>query len=176
MGVTAAVADGEASGGGRGSGGPNQGLVGTLVHRLFAANAARVAPGLLALDALAHRLLAPEERAAVADTGALVADACRCYAALASRQEVTSLLGTARCLYEVPFSLLDEDGTGRGILRGSIDCLALMPAGRAVVMEIKTGGAQPWHQRQLEVYVRAARRLLPGVVVEGLLVYPESSP
>jgi ATP-dependent helicase/nuclease subunit A len=176
MGVTAAVADGEASGGGRGSGGPSQGLVGTLVHRLFAANAARVAPGLLALDALAHRLLAPEERAAVANTGALVADACRCYAALASRQEVTSLLGTARCLYEVPFSLLDEDGAGRAILRGSIDCLALMPAGRAVVMEIKTGGAQPWHQRQLEVYVRAARRLLPGVVVEGLLVYPESSP
>jgi hypothetical protein len=44
-------------------------------------------------------------------------------------------------------------------------------APRAIVLEFKTGAPAPWHQRQLDQYVTAAKSLLPGANVEGMLVY-----
>ena len=143
--------------------------MGTLVHRLFQAEAD---PGGDGLEAAARRLLAAGEVAAAADPAGSIDEACRCYRALAARPGVTTLVRTANCLYEVPFSMREAQGCGGRILRGSIDCLAVLADGRAVVLEIKTGRRQPWHEHQLEVYVRAARELLPGVTVEGRLVYP----
>ncbi|RPJ73176.1 MAG: hypothetical protein EHM24_08405, partial [Acidobacteria bacterium] len=56
MGVTAAVAESPAAA--QGKGGSDHGVVGTLVHRLFAAGAAGAPPDPLALEILAQRLLA----------------------------------------------------------------------------------------------------------------------
>jgi hypothetical protein len=39
------------------------------------------------------------------------------------------------------------------------------------VLELKTGRRRDWHERQLDLYVRAARCLFPGVAVDGRLVY-----
>jgi len=48
----------------------------------------------------------------------------------------------------------------------------IQSAGRSVlVVEIKTGASREIHQRQLDVYVAAARALFPGATVEGRLVY-----
>ena len=150
---------------------PDAGLAGTLVHRLFEAVGRLPVLDPAALEDLARGLLAPHEAAAASAPDTLIADVCRCYLALVHRDDVRALLREASCLYEVPFSLRADEST---ILRGSIDCLAILPEGRAVVLEIKTGRPQPWHQRQLDVYTRAAREILPGTRVEGVLVYPGS--
>jgi RecB family exonuclease len=57
------------------------------------------------------------------------------------------------------------------VVRGSIDCLARLPDGRVVILEIKTGLPREWHRQQLEWYLVAARSLFPGRPVEGLLLY-----
>jgi hypothetical protein len=36
---------------------------------------------------------------------------------------------------------------------------------------VPTGRRRDWHQHQLDLYVRAARCLFPGLAVEGRLVY-----
>ena len=43
--------------------------------------------------------------------------------------------------------------------------------GPVLVLEFKTGGRRPSHERQLSLYVRAAERLFPGSVVTGRLIY-----
>jgi RecB family endonuclease NucS len=59
------------------------------------------------------------------------------------------------------------------VLRGNIDCLIRQESGAIVVLEFKTGKRWPVHQRQLDVYVEAARRTFPQAVVEGRLVYSD---
>jgi hypothetical protein len=56
-------------------------------------------------------------------------------------------------------------------VRGSIDCVACLPGGRVVVVEIKTGQPRAWHQEQLGWYLAAARSLFAGQEVEGLVLY-----
>jgi RecB family endonuclease NucS len=95
------------------------------------------------------------------------------------RADVAAVLEDEACHFEVPFSVRlargEADGTDREceLVRGSIDCLAILPDGRVRVVELKTGRPQPWHEAQLGTYVRAARALFPGVPVEGHLIYPE---
>ena len=166
-------------------------LIGTLVHRLFEACAQTPLADEAALASLARQLLAPEEVAAAADRETLVTDACRCYLSLAERADLKSLLASAACLYEVPFSMGVPAGDTTTmpagetpcaerahpvVVRGSIDCLAILPDGRVIVVEIKTGRRHGWHQAQLELYMGAVRELMPGAPVEGLLVYAEAEP
>jgi ATP-dependent helicase/nuclease subunit A len=151
-------------------------LVGTLVHRLFQHFAAEPDASLdePACTERALALVRPEEEGAD-DAVAVAAQAARLFAALSRRDEVRSVLGGAACLYEVPFSLRlasGPDGDGC-VVRGTIDCVARLPAGRVVVVEMKTGRRRSWHERQLGIYVRAARALFPSAEVEGRLVYPE---
>ena len=56
-------------------------------------------------------------------------------------------------------------------LRGVIDCVVTRPDGRLIVLEFKTGPAQPAHQIQLDAYVEAVRSMYPEREVEGRLVY-----
>jgi len=70
----------------------------------------------------------------------------------------------------VPFSFA-RAGAGV-ILRGTIDCLVERDDGTVVVVEVKTGGRDPQHERQLAVYVDAARAVFPSRRIEGLLLYP----
>jgi RecB family endonuclease NucS len=47
--------------------------------------------------------------------------------------------------------------------------------GAITILEFKTGRPRPEHQQQLELYAQAAKRLFPGAVVDGLLVYPDAA-
>ena len=99
-------------------------------------------------------------------------------------------------LYEVPFSMEIHPGGGSGapsaesaapsaewaapsaerrtpiIVRGSIDCLIQKPDGSITVVEFKTGRPRPSHERQLGLYVAAARMCFPDTMVDGTLIYP----
>jgi RecB family exonuclease len=90
------------------------------------------------------------------------------------RDDVASLFSSGTVLHEVPFSFAaPDDGSGAmTLLRGAIDCLVIRPDGSVAVIEFKTGRRRKAHQQQLELYVKAARDLVPGARVEGHLVYP----
>jgi ATP-dependent helicase/nuclease subunit A len=98
------------------------------------------------------------------------------YVRLRSHAAVMALAEQA-CLFEVPFSHLDRSSSSRPagrdavLWRGTIDCLARAPDGRITVLEFKTGGAEPEHERQIELCVAAARAMFPNATVEGRLVY-----
>jgi RecB family exonuclease len=57
------------------------------------------------------------------------------------------------------------------VLRGTVDCLIVRADGSVLVLEFKTGSPRPSHQRQLDVYLDAARALFPGAPVSGQLIY-----
>jgi ATP-dependent exoDNAse (exonuclease V) beta subunit len=80
-----------------------------------------------------------------------------------------ALLGSGRCSYEVPFSWR----AGDVILRGTIDCLVEGDDGSITVIEFKTGAVRETHERQLDIYLRAARALYPQTRVEGALIYAD---
>ncbi|CAN5804077.1 hypothetical protein BH24ACI5_BH24ACI5_06760 [soil metagenome] len=113
----------------------------------------------------------PEERAAAQDVETTVRQAVTIWTAVASRAEVVRLLASADVLAEVPFSLRIEEKGRPLILRGTIDGLAVAADGSVAVVEFKTGQPRGSHQKQLEVYVLAARALFPGRTIEGLLIY-----
>jgi ATP-dependent exoDNAse (exonuclease V) beta subunit len=153
-------------------------LAGTLVHRLFQA-VGSAADG-LEPEVLAERATAlafADDLAGAEDAKAVIEEAVASFVALRSRPDVTALLETANCLYEVPFSMEGEAGGttnppgSRAVIRGTIDCLACLPDGRLVVVEIKTGRPHAWHEEQLAWYVRAAQVLFPGSEVEGKVFY-----
>jgi hypothetical protein len=167
-----------------------------LVHRLFQfAGAAASVAGDGALEVpdagsplgpdwrvRAARLLTDGERYAADDAERVVGDAVELFLALRVRADVRSVLDTATCYYEVPFSLRlgDADaraprgeGTGAVLVRGVIDCLADLPSGDVVVLDFKTGRPQPGDEAQLLVYEEAARLACPGRAVTGTLVYGE---
>ena len=130
------------------------------------------AESLSALDlsqaaALCRRLLREEELLALEDPDAFAADAARIWVHAHTRADVRDALSGRARLYEVPFSLVDP----AGIVRGTIDCLVQKDDG-LLVLELKTGRAHSLHQRQLDLYVRAARQLHGDEVpVSGLLLY-----
>jgi len=153
-------------------------LVGTLVHRLLAAHW-RPDDDEASLLHRALAYLAGSDDAAGADLDALAAEAVALATAFRRRTELATLLDGAVCHFEVPFSLRIAGEAPAGavaeslVVSGSIDCLATIPDGRVLVVELKTGRARPWHRVQLETYVRAARALCPGKPVEGHLVYAD---
>jgi ATP-dependent exoDNAse (exonuclease V) beta subunit len=177
----AAVGSAEASDPGGAESGP---VVGRLVHRLLQ-RAGETGVGADAdLESQVVDLMTPEERARSESRG-LVLDAARVFRRALSRPEVTELL-QGDCLFEVPFSMrrddLDQhenlgpnqdhdDGGGPLVLRGTIDCLLRREDGRLTVIELKTGGARPHHERQLSLYLDAARALFPETSVDGAVVY-----
>jgi ATP-dependent exoDNAse (exonuclease V) beta subunit len=116
-------------------------------------------------------LLRAEERAVTPDVGALFAGALTIWERVLNRQDVRDLFTGAEVLAELPFSLRDEHEGQPIVLRGTIDCVALAADGSVTVLEFKTGAPREAHERQLGVYVRAARALFPGRTVEGRLIY-----
>lgn len=145
-------------------------LVGILVHRLLQASSR----GLLRFAderTIARSLMTSEERAITPAADAVIEEALAIHARLIHRPEIAAVLETGELHAEVPFSLRSEGEAGPAILRGVIDCLAILPDGRVVVLEFKTGAKRMAHDEQLALYVRAARELFPGRSVEGRLVY-----
>jgi ATP-dependent helicase/nuclease subunit A len=144
-------------------------LLGVLVHRVFQlANRSgidSVSPAAVA------SLIRPEERATAVDIDRAIDAAIDLWQRLRSRPEVVSATADAEVFAEVPFSLRREESERIVVLRGTIDCLAVSRGGDVTVIEFKTGGFREEHQRQLELYVEAARALFPGRTVSGLLVH-----
>jgi ATP-dependent helicase/nuclease subunit A len=153
------------------AGGDRGRFVGVLVHR-----ALQCGLGLNALDDSTRRaqiaqLLRPQERTMIDDLAALLDRVDAAFAALAANPDLAALLASARSrLHEVPFSLRQADGT---IVRGAIDALVEHPDGRLEILEFKTGRPHPDHQRQLTLYLDAARALFREVTVEGRLIYAD---
>ena len=143
-------------------------LLGILVHRLFEHGD----PHVESEDAIAlcRRLLRTEERIALDDTESLLSRAADVWLSARHREDVAAALaGTAR-IFELPFSAT-PDGSGP-IVRGTIDCLVEKPDGSILVVEFKTGRVRPIHERQLDLYVAAARQLHPTAPsVVGTLLY-----
>jgi ATP-dependent helicase/nuclease subunit A len=159
---------------------PAMRLAGTLVHRLFQAfDRIEDADDETCVLRHARSLVSPEELADVDEPETTLSRAVAAFLDLRRRPDVAVLLAGAQCLYEVPFSMLADTGlkpraataATKAIVRGTIDCLAKLPDGRVIVVEIKTGQARDWHQDQLEWYLTAARALFPGDPVEGVVLY-----
>jgi RecB family exonuclease len=86
-----------------------------------------------------------------------------------SNPDVLNLVRSgARRVHELPFSFRKEDGT---IVRGAIDLLVQHDDGRIEVVEFKTGHPHPSHERQLALYVAAARAMFPTEHVTGRVIY-----
>jgi RecB family exonuclease len=143
-------------------------IAGRLVHRLFQGSHLHArATSLEDAAAMARDLLSPEERGATADVDAVTRAAAQAWQRMRDRDDVVRALEGVR-YYEVPFSSRQADST---VLRGTIDCLVERADGSIGVVEFKTGRPRPSHQRQLDIYVEAARSLFPGVAVTGVLLY-----
>jgi ATP-dependent helicase/nuclease subunit A len=150
---------------------PDGRLVGVLVHRLLQATSRGHLKGTDAAE-VARTLITNEERALTPNLSGVVDDAVAIHARLIRRAEVTAVLESGELYAEVPFSLPTDGPQGQPvILRGVIDCVAVQPDGRVVVLEFKTGVKRPAHEEQLALYIRAARALFPDRSVEGRLVY-----
>jgi ATP-dependent exoDNAse (exonuclease V) beta subunit len=142
---------------------------GLLVHRALEAGWGRTAPPPDDRRARFASLLRPNERAVVGDLDGLVDRAVSAFAAIVSSPEVAEIFrsGTRR-FHELPFSLRRDDGT---VVRGAIDVLVQYGDGRIEVLEFKTGHPHAGHERQLALYVAAARAMFPGANVAGRVVY-----
>jgi ATP-dependent helicase/nuclease subunit A len=145
-------------------------LLGTVVHRLFQ----RVAGVDLDRDALvrlAAGLVRPEELVDVGDPVTLAADAAAVFGRLRDRPDVSGLLASGTCYYEVPFSFEPPDRPGL-VVRGAVDCLVVEPGGRATMLEFKTGTPRPEHEAQAALYAEALRAAMPGTELAVKIVYP----
>ena len=145
-------------------------IVGTLIHRALA-------DGWLNKDvddpAAVAKLLRPDERAVIGDISAVTEDVFRALARFRADPAVREIFDDATGggrwrRHEVPFSLRQENGD---IVRGQIDCLAGRPDGTVEVIEIKSGRRSASHDRQLDVYLVAARALIPDTRIEGRIIY-----
>jgi ATP-dependent helicase/nuclease subunit A len=135
---------------------------GILVHRALATGSNDL-----------RALLRDEERNTVADIDELIKRADDALREIRNHPDVIDVFGDPSSAlwrrHEVAFSWRDESTST--IVRGSIDCLAELRRGVIQVLEFKTGRPTSAHEQQLAVYVKAARALFPGRVVEGKLVY-----
>ena len=168
-------------------------LAGTVVHRLFQQRAyiSSGAEEAAKVRERARMVARPEELVGVGDPELFFEEVSRAYLAIRRRQDLDQLLREGECLPEVPFSLqilpvepraagdlatggLVDSPSRELIVRGTIDCLVMLPDGRVKVVDFKTGVPTEQDQRQLDLYVQAARLLFPGREVAGMLVYPEN--
>ena len=139
---------------------------GVLVHRALEAG---VVSNL-------ERLLRDDERALIDDLSEFVDRATAALSALRGHPEIREIFGPSTSVvwrrHEVPFSWRRDDAT---IVRGTIDCVVKRTSGVIQILEFKTGRRAAEHERQLDVYLAAARALFPDEPVEGLLIYPENT-
>jgi ATP-dependent helicase/nuclease subunit A len=145
-------------------------LVGTIVHRLMQR---QLDPALdeAAVCACAGPLVTAEERVDVTDVEALAGEAARVYLRLRGRADLTALLSSGACHYEVPFSFVPEDRPS-DLVRGVVDCLVVSPDGTVTVLEFKTGRPRPEHDAQAALYAAAIAAALGTDRVTVKILYP----
>jgi ATP-dependent helicase/nuclease subunit A len=148
-------------------------LLGRVVHRMFQAEVRGDLPA-DELAAIARELVAADEAWNGNDADRLAGNAARVFQGMWSQEALRAVVDGAECHFEVPISVLRarRKGTARlEVLRGVIDCLAVRPEGRVVVVDFKTGTRRDADRRQLRAYVDAVRSMYPGSRVDGCLVY-----
>jgi ATP-dependent helicase/nuclease subunit A len=151
-------------------GGSDAALAGRLVHRLFE-HASRGALRETSVREVALSLITPEERAMAVNVSGTIDRAVDLWSRLRERAELVAVLKSPEVYAEVPFSLRTADRGHEAFIRGTIDLLAIGHDGVVRVVELKTGAPLAEHQRQLDLYVHAARSMFPMRQVEGLLVH-----
>jgi ATP-dependent helicase/nuclease subunit A len=149
-------------------------LFGTLVHRLFQ----RQIDPEITVDALlrdAADLVTDRERMEIGDVDEIVRGACDMYLAMRARPDVTSVLASGTCHYEVPFSYVRRSSSASGevdnVVRGVIDCLVIPESGPLTVVEFKTGIPHPDHDVQTASYRAAVRAVFSAEDVEIKILY-----
>jgi ATP-dependent helicase/nuclease subunit A len=140
-------------------------LVGSLVHRLMAASRGQAGADWAALAAAVRPFV--ERVPDAPDPTSLVERAVSLCRAAIAQPDVKAVLERGTRLFEVAYSARTADGS---VERGAIDCM-VVAEDSVTVLEFKTGRAEAAHADQLDAYVDAARRLYPGRVVEGRLIY-----
>ena len=153
-----------------GQGSPSDRLLGIVIHRMFHHAGTTGAASSFATEeeasSLSLRVLREEELLSLEEPEAFAAAAARVWLRAVARADVTEALSGRARLYEVPFSMTDATR----IVRGTIDCV-VQKDDCLLVVEMKTGRQRSSHQRQLDVYVRAARHLFTAQPVFGRLLY-----
>ena len=149
-------------------------VIGRLVHRMLQRDGEDGGGDCGGSDAEARviALMTGEERARP-DHRQVAAEVAGIYRRALAQPDVAMLLG-GDCLFEVPFSMRRDEVDAAGgvvIVRGTIDCVRRWSGGRLTVFELKTGRFRSHHERQLALYVDAARALFPGAAVDGKVVY-----
>jgi hypothetical protein len=86
--------------------------------------------------------LNPEERMDVPDRHGLARAATNLYRGLRGQPELSALLNSGNCLYEVPFSYI-LPGKPSFCLRGVIDCLVIDATGAATVVSSRPASHVP---------------------------------
>jgi ATP-dependent helicase/nuclease subunit A len=147
-------------------------VVGRAVHRLLARGEASASDGVLRARVLAD--LDADERLVIADADALAAGVVDLARDVWSDASLRRALAAPEARFEVPIVFRHADAEDVRLVRGTIDCVVAIDD-RVLVLEFKTGRAQPSHRRQLALYVDAVRAMLPGARVEGQLVYASRS-
>ena len=89
------------------------------------------------------------------------------FRALREHLELRTQYEAGAVFHEVPFSFF-ADGC---IVRGAIDCLIRQADGSVRILEFKTGRRRDEHQRQAELYRRAAAAVFPDAPVAVDVVY-----
>ena len=141
-------------------------LVGLLVHRLLQRFGVTTNVDQAVLAAAVAGILRREHSATASEPG-IISDVLARFRALRERSELKAHYETGTIFHEVPFSF-SADGQ---IIRGAIDCLIRQEDGSIRILEFKTGQRRDEHQRQAEIYRRAAEAIFADTVVAVDVLY-----
>jgi ATP-dependent exoDNAse (exonuclease V) beta subunit len=142
-------------------------LVGLLVHRLLQRFGMTAIVDDEALTSTAETLLRRERHVEAATDPETIKETIARFRALREHGELRTDYETSDVFHEVPFSFF-ADGC---IVRGAIDCLIRRADGSVRILEFKTGRRRDEHQRQVELYRRAAAAVFPEASVTVDVVY-----
>ena len=142
-------------------------LVGLLVHRLLQRFGMTSVVDDATLTSSVETLLQRERHAEAAMDPETTRDIIARFRALREHIELRTQYEAGDVFHEVPFSFF-ADGC---IVRGAIDCLIRQADGSVRILEFKTGRRRDEHQRQAELYRRAAAAVFPNAPVTVDVVY-----
>ena len=143
-------------------------LVGLLVHRLLQRFGMTMIVDEGTLASTVETLLRRERHVEAATDPEMTRETIARFRALREHGELRTEYEAGEVYHEVPFSFF-ADGC---IVRGAIDCLIRRADGSVRILEFKTGRRRDEHQRQAELYRRAAAAVFPDAPVAVDVVYP----
>ncbi len=165
--VASVVAPSDSAAGPADDGAGSDLLVGLLVHRLLQRFGMTAIVDDAALASSVETLLRRERHPEAATGPEMTRETIARFRALREHSEFRTDYEAGDVFHEVPFSFF-ADGC---IVRGAIDCLIHRADGSVRILEFKTGRRREEHQRQAELYRRAAAAVFPDAPVAADVVY-----